>query len=178
MKKIAFATCMPFPDIDADDLPLIEELARAGYQVVAAPWDDPGVEWNAFVAIVIRSTWNYYTQKEKFGSWLSLLAENKLQVFNPVEILKWNMDKRYLAALQDAGIPVPELHYFKAGTHADLPELFRITGWQKAVVKPCVSAIAFNTWITTPGQADDTQKLNALLQEREYIVQEFMEEIL
>lgn len=199
MKKIAFATCLSFPDIIADDQPLVEELAKAGYQVEASPWDDPAMDWNSYTAIVIRSTWNYHIRKEAFKGWLSFLYKNKLRIFNPVEILEWNMDKRYLAGLQAIGVPVPESYYFEAGTHADLNEIFRTTGWEKAVIKPCVSATAFNTWIATSSQtthaqthakdaqtqAEDTQtqttdsqKLNTLLQEREYIVQEFMDEIL
>jgi hypothetical protein len=177
MKKIAFVTCLTRPAIAPDDRPLAEELAKAGYPVVASPWDDPGIDWSSYAAIVIRSTWNYHTRIEKFKAWLSFLKVNKLRVFNPVEILEWNMDKRYLSGLQAIGIPMPELFYFGTGMQADLEELFRATGWKKAVIKPCISAIAFNTWITTPRLEEDTQRLNSLLQEGEYIVQEFMDEV-
>jgi glutathione synthase/RimK-type ligase-like ATP-grasp enzyme len=175
---IAFATCLSRPEITADDQSLAEELAAEGYRVEACPWDDPNVDWAVYAAVVIRSTWNYHTQKEKFKAWLNELAKDQVRTFNPVTILEWNMDKRYLADLKALGIPVPELYYFPAGTKADLSVIFSTTGWTKAVIKPCVSATAHNTWVTTLAtETIDSGRLNICLKKGDYIVQEFMDEI-
>ncbi len=177
-KRIAFATCLSKPDSTTDDAPLIAVLARAGYQAEAIPWDEPAAPWHHYAAVVIRSTWNYHTQKEKFKVWLKELERADIPVFNSITTLQWNMDKRYLSGLQAKGIPVPDLRFLEEGIPADVEEVFLTTHWKKAVIKPCVSATARNTWVTTPGQTGDTERLNGLLQEGSYIVQEFMEEIL
>lgn len=39
--------------------------------------------------------------------------------------------------------------YLPFGTVADLPDLLTETGWSYAIVKPAISASAFNTWRTT-----------------------------
>src|SRR5258708_7063619 len=161
-KRIAFATCLSKPDSTTDDAPLIAVLARAGYQAEAIPWDEPAAPWHHYAAVVIRSTWNYHTQKEKFKVWLKELERADIPVFNSITTLQWNMDKRYLSGLQAKGIPVPDLRFLEEGIPADVEEVFLTTHWKKAVIKPCVSATARNTWVTTPGQTGDTEGGNFL----------------
>ena len=46
------------------------------------------------------------------------------------------------------------------------------------MIKPCISATAYNTWITRPGTTTkDTEKLSHLLKTGRYMIQAFMEEV-
>jgi hypothetical protein len=177
-RSIAFVTCSTFPDLAEDDIPLATALSAAGHHVTAAAWDDPTVDWSRLDAVIIRSTWNYHLHPEAFLAWLSRLESHRLRVFNPVDILKWNMDKAYLADLREMDIPLPPTLFLETGSHTNLDIIFQNTGWQKAVIKPCISATAHNTWVSQPATAAaDTARLHELLGSGRYLVQEFMEEV-
>ena len=64
-------------------------------------WDDNGVDWAHFDLIVVRSTWDYPSRRDAFLSW----AESLPRVLNAPAVLRWNTDKRYLAALGIATVP-------------------------------------------------------------------------
>jgi hypothetical protein len=64
MPSVAFATFDQEPGISADDALAADVLGRAGVAVTPAVWDDPGVDWSAFDAVVIRSTWDYPLKAE------------------------------------------------------------------------------------------------------------------
>lgn len=177
-KLIAFATCSSFPDLAKDDRTLAAALVAAGHQVEAAAWDDITIDWDRYDSVVIRSTWNYHMHPRAFLGWLHRLESYPLQVANPVDILEWNMDKEYLADLRQLDVPLPPTLFLDKDSNPCLDSIFQDTGWQKAVIKPCISATAYNTWITTPATAAaDASGLRRLIDTGKYMIQEFMEEV-
>jgi glutathione synthase/RimK-type ligase-like ATP-grasp enzyme len=100
--QIALATCAALPDLDPDDQLLLEPLRAAGVEATPAVWDDPGVDWNAYDLVVIRSTWDYTNRRDAFVAW----AQSVPRLVNPADVIAWNTDKRYLADLAAAGLPV------------------------------------------------------------------------
>lgn len=68
-------------------------------------WDDESVDWSAFDAVVIRSTWNYHQQPETFAAWIERVSM-LTTLHNAPAIVRWNLDKRYLADVRSAGFPV------------------------------------------------------------------------
>ncbi|HVV05547.1 MAG TPA: hypothetical protein VHC96_15055 [Puia sp.] len=177
-KLIAFATCRPFPALAEDDVQLATALTAVGYTVEAAPWDDAAIDWTKYRAVIIRSTWNYHLHPAAFRTWLHRLKKLGLSLFNPANILEWNMDKSYLSALQQRGVPLPPTQFLDKDSQPDLDSIFRTTGWQRAVIKPCISATAYNTWVTRPDTVTaDNPRLHELLRTDRYIIQEFMEEV-
>jgi glutathione synthase/RimK-type ligase-like ATP-grasp enzyme len=95
-----------------------------------AAWDDPGVDWERFDLVVVRSAWDYAERWEEFLRW----AEGLAAVENPLPVLRFGVDKeRYLSALAAAGVPVVRTSF----VHPDEP--FRAPG-VPFVVKPAVSA--------------------------------------
>ncbi|MDO6434960.1 hypothetical protein Q4E93_30380 [Flavitalea sp. BT771] len=177
-KRIAFATCSSCPDLAKDDSTLAAALVAAGHQVEAAAWDDISIDWGRYDAVIIRSTWNYHLHPQAFLHWLRRLESYPLQVANPVDILEWNMDKSYLADLRHLDVPLPPTLFLDNHNNACLDSIFQDTGWQKAVIKPCISATAHNTWITTPTTAaPDAARLRQLLHTGKYMIQEFMDEV-
>ena len=55
MPGVAFATYDQEPGISAEDALTAEVLGRAGGAVTSAVWNDPGVDWSAFAAVVIHA---------------------------------------------------------------------------------------------------------------------------
>src|SRR5690606_14486145 len=103
MPRIALATAIGSED---PDMPvLLDACAHAGLQAEALAWDDSTVSWARFDAVVLRSTWNYASQRDRFLDWCRRVA-NCTTLFNPFPVIEWNTDKRYLAELAGDGLPV------------------------------------------------------------------------
>ena len=97
---IALATCRDFPELYDDDRPL---LAALDGRAVPAVWDDPAVDWDAFELVVVRETWDYTDRRDEFLAWCDRIGD---RLRNSPEVMRWSTDKRYLAELAGAGLPV------------------------------------------------------------------------
>jgi len=97
-------------------------------------WDDPAVDWSRFDAAFLRSTWNYHRVPDEFLAWVRR-ASTVTRVLNPPDVVAWNLDKRYLADLAVAGLPVMPTVFVSGDEEADRADL---SG--DVVVKPTVSA--------------------------------------
>jgi hypothetical protein len=150
-RRVALVTSSQLPELDADDRPLIPALAERGVTAEPVVWDDPDVDWGAYDLAVVRSTWDYSARRDEFVAW----AERVPRLANPAAVLRWNTDKRYLRALEDAGVPViptiwldPDRHLSKRAVHTRMP------AFGDFVVKPVVSAGAKDTGRYQPVSAE------------------------
>jgi glutathione synthase/RimK-type ligase-like ATP-grasp enzyme len=134
MNSIALATAFPSYALDEDLAPLTEAFARTRLEASVVAWDDPTVSWARFDAVVLRSTWDYTTRLPEFLAWCERVSAVS-RLVNPLEIVRWNTDKRYLRDLADAGAEVIESHFLAPG---DDPE--RLPALDEFVVKPTVGA--------------------------------------
>lgn len=98
---LALVTCRAAVHLDTD-LPL---LTRELPEATVVSWDDPLVDWNAFDVAVIRSTWDYHSRRDDFLRWAHHVSDVS-KLWNPIDVIEWNTDKRYLAELRRGGIPV------------------------------------------------------------------------
>ena len=140
---IALVSCAEAHDHDTD-LPLITRaLGDRGVIARVVDWDDSSVKWSDFDCAVIRSPWDYHQKLSEFLSWVEKVSQD-VTLFNSSQILVWNTDKRYLAEMMEAGIPVIPTTFV-----AQHEELTSITHQglleQDIVVKPTVSAGSNNT---------------------------------
>ena len=129
MTRVALATCAAIPELEPDDRLLLPALAAHGIEGVPAVWDDGGIEWDAFDLVVLRSTWDYAERRDEFLAWATSLR----RVENPVPLLEWNTDKRYLEQLAGAGVPTVPTRFVQPGSTFEPPA-------EPFVVKPSVSA--------------------------------------
>lgn len=124
------------------DTPLLLTALQAR-DVAAEPvvWhrdDDLG----RFDLLVIRSPWDYPERPADFAAWLDRAAA-ATRVLNTAATVRWNLDKRYLADLDRAGIRVVPTEY--AGTADDARAALGAHATGRVVVKPAVSAGARDT---------------------------------
>jgi hypothetical protein len=126
--RVAFATCASLPD-GWDDNAAAATLLGAQHVI----WDDPGVDWEAFDRVVIRSTWDYTGRLDEFLAWCRAVGQRRLR--NEPDLVAFNADKRYLAQLGVETVPTTYV-----GPGEPLP---RLDG--EFVVKPNVSAGARDT---------------------------------
>jgi glutathione synthase/RimK-type ligase-like ATP-grasp enzyme len=127
--RVALAGCRELDD--PDEPALVAALDRAGVSAEGHSWDD-NVDWSSYDLVVVRSTWDYVARREEFLTW----ADAVPRLANPASVVRWNTDKRYLARLAAAGVPVVPTTYVTADF--DPPS-------GQYVVKPTVSAAAMDT---------------------------------
>jgi glutathione synthase/RimK-type ligase-like ATP-grasp enzyme len=138
-------------------------------------WDDPIANPADYDALVFRSTSDYYKKPEQFAAFLDKLEASRVPVYNPVSIIRWNMDKHYLLDLAALGVNIVPTIYLKHGESASLEEVIQGKDWSKAVVKPAISAEAHQTWVTTFEQSTEHQsQLDEMLQTGSVLVQRYM----
>ena len=126
--RVALLTCAALPELDEDGPALRAALAARGVEGVPVVW---GGSLARFDAAVLRSTWDYVPRYAEFVAWARAAAA-QTRLFNPFEVAIANTDKRYLARLAEAGVPVVPTVFLEPG--APLPDLADF------VVKPSVSA--------------------------------------
>jgi len=90
-------------DHDLDILTAALDAAQQKWQIVN--WDDASIEWTQFSIAVLRSTWDYYARLDEFVAWVDRVSA-QTTLCNPAEIVRWNVDKRYLQEMSEQGIPV------------------------------------------------------------------------
>jgi hypothetical protein len=144
---VILASCAPASGKDEDEPLLLAALADAGVTASVADWADPAVDWAAADAVVVRSTWDYAPRRDDFLSW-ARTVEAGTRLFNPADVLAWNTDKRYLAELAAAGIPVVPTSWAASSDELDAA----LAGCDDLVVKPTVSAGARDTARFRPGE--------------------------
>ena len=176
--KTAFVTCTQFPKLTEDDLLATKALGELGISVEAVIWDDPSVDWPAYSDVVIRSCWDYHLKPKEFLSWLTILERAGTIVHNPVDVIRRNMEKTYLKELQEDGISIVPSLWLASGDKVHIADLLLSQGWQKAVIKPVISASAYQTSIISLQEEAEAQAmLPNLLNSGAVIIQEFAEEI-
>jgi hypothetical protein len=129
-RHIAIATCEQLPDGDADEGLLVRALAGLGIRTSLVPWTAAGVDWAGFDLTVLRSTWDYADRRVEFLAWTRTVP----RLHNPASVVAGNSDKRYLAELIAAGLPVVPTGFLEPGQPAELPT----SG--EYVLKPSVGA--------------------------------------
>ena len=167
-----------FGNILREDWLLQEALQKHGLSSIRLDWEQPDVDWSAFRCAVFRTPWNYFERYGKFTTWLEQ-TEKQTRLINDSSTIWWNLDKHYLADLEQRGISVVPMRFLEAGSEMGLSQLLRETGWEEAVIKPCVSGGAWHTYRVNKDNADEIESvIRPLLEDYAFILQPFMNEIM
>lgn len=174
---IGFVTSAEHRDLVADDLVLAAALERRGATVVPVVWAETAPHVTGCDLLLLRSCWDYHLNPQSFLAWVTE-AQQHARVINPPEIVRWNMDKRYLRDVEQRGFAVPHTVALNVGMTANLAELMQMNGFSAAVIKPAISLSAYETHLVAGASAAQFQaKLEKLLSTRDMLVQEFIPEI-
>ncbi|KAE8367306.1 hypothetical protein BDV27DRAFT_142953 [Aspergillus caelatus] len=169
MKRILFLTTVP-PDIigtsvsdhewSNDMLP--SHLSKRGASVSIKRWTDEDIITSMLDSDVVTFLWaeDYYQNHIAFEEFL-LTAKRAIEtvgqqhgathprVINHIDLVQWNMDKKYLLDMRDAGFDIPMTEIVDAepftGTSALHQRLQAFQSSGPVVLKPSVSASSNNT---------------------------------
>ncbi|WP_166388923.1 ATP-grasp domain-containing protein [Catellatospora methionotrophica] len=143
--RVAIVTCAEIPLLEEDDRLVLPALAALGVDASPAVWDDPAVDWTSYDLVVLRSPWDYAQRHDAFLAWAATVP----RLVNPAATVAWNTDKRYLAELAAAGLPVTPTTFLAPGDPWTAP-----TTPGEYVIKPAVSAGSRDTGRYGPADAE------------------------
>jgi len=160
-----------------DDRLLGETLAARGLTFRRVAWDDPTLDLNRFRCAVFRTTWDYFERFHEFRDWFERNA-SATRWFNPLETVRWNLDKHYLHDLERRGATIVPTAYLESGDEVTLAEALESNGWREAIVKPCISGGAWQTYRVRPENAVEIDRLIAPIRsDQAFLVQPFVPSI-
>ena len=172
MTRIALASCAELPGLDDEGQLLLGALRERGSDAEPVVWDGDAA-WEDFDLVVLRGTWDYAERIGEFLAWTDHVATVS-RLLNPAPVVRWNTDKRYLAALEDAGVPIVPTQFLEPGDAAE----HRFEGVEH-VVKPVVSAGSRDTLRLGAHQVDRSRAHTASLlhRGRPVMVQPYLHEV-
>lgn len=172
--RLAIATCHAQPLLIESERYLIDSLSEYGIAAQPVIWNDPKVHWSSFDGVLIRTIWDYHKQHDRFLAWLDVLEQSDLIVGNPTELLGWNSHKFYLDELCKHGISIPATQLLPKGTDLKTVE----PEWTDFIIKPAVSATAFQTFkLTPPLLAQQRAQIGQILNQKDMLIQQFIPSI-
>ena len=152
-------TCGRWPEVSESDRLAQRALEARGAVVEGRPWNVPGTGFGGFDAVVLRSNWEYHLEPDRFRAWLDALVRDAARIWNPPDLVRWNLSKRYLEALRAAGVPTVPTAFLDPRAPADDPRGLRALlarhGWTRAVLKPEFGASAHGTRLVTEATAPE-----------------------
>lgn len=158
MDKVGFVTFKDSPNLSDSDILLMEPMAKYGYKIIPAAWDDETINWTKFHCLVFRSCWNYHYNTAKFVEWLDKLEKFNVKTWNPLKIVKWNLNKFYLQDLNNKGVSTIPTVYVKQGYPENLKCLMEKSDWNEVVIKPTIGASGYKIFKSTLSEAAQNQK--------------------
>lgn len=161
-----------------DDRLLMDALTAENFKVVRKSWSDPDFDWTTTKFCIFRTTWDYFDRFETFFNWFNATAK-KTQFINSELLIRWNLDKHYLADLKAKNINIVETLFIEAGYGDSLTSVFKNSGFHDAILKPAISGAARHTYKLNAGnigQHEDIYK--SLIANEALLLQPFQQEII
>lgn len=150
LTRLAWATATAVRGHDPDEPLALRALAARTVSVDVVDWDDPVADWSAYDRVVLRSTWDYPDRLGDFLAWLARV-DAVTELCNPLPMVRWNLDKHYLAELHGAGVPTVATTFVEPGCPAVLPA-------GSFVVKPSIGAASRGVRIHHEDHADEARR--------------------
>lgn len=153
-------------------------LEKRGLKVVRMNWDNPTFDWTETRCAIFRTTWDYFDRFAEFSTWLDTVSK-QTQLINPIETIRWNVDKHYLQDLAAKGVTIPATIFIEKGDTRTLAQIVESTNWSKLIVKPAISGAARHTYLFERNGVKEHEAIfYKLIQQEAMLLQEFQEKIM
>jgi glutathione synthase/RimK-type ligase-like ATP-grasp enzyme len=189
MARIAILRCGQLPSFVTWDVPNFDELftedkllqrgfEAQGFDADIVVWSQPDINWNYYDIALIRSTWDYLDQKDLFLEVLAQIEASTCILLNPLEAVRWNIDKHYLFDLERWGVPIIPTYLASHVETDTFHRIFTDKGWRTAIIKPMVGLAASYTHKVPLDELEDTLRtLKANHSQQEFMIQPFIESV-
>lgn len=156
----------------ADDDLAIGPLGELGWEVETVPWRQTERQWSDFEAVIIRTPWDYQSSPNEFLSVLQQI-ECQTSLENPFNIVRWNLDKRYLREMEQRGSRIVPTIWNASYSEVDFDRWLSDLMTDELIIKPYVSATAEHTYRLKSYDPS----LGSVFSTRPFMVQPFMPKI-
>jgi len=157
----------------ADDDLAIQPLNDLGIAVETVSWRQTKRAWSDFEVVVIRTPWDYQSSPTEFLSVLESI-ESQTRLENPLDIVRWNLNKRYLREMETRGTRIVPTIWDATYNAAEFDRWLSEFQTDEIIIKPTVSATAEHTYRLKTYDAS----LENVFSTREFLVQPFMPNII
>lgn len=154
----------------SDDELAIAPLNDLGWDVKTISWCDSSVNWNDFEIVIIRTTWDYQRRPSEFLEVLQKIEASSARLENPLDVVKWNLDKRYLREVGSRGVEIVPTIWDGIYDDRSFYRWMADLGTDELIIKPTVSATAEHTYRSR--EFDDG--LTDVFAKRPFMVQPFL----
>jgi len=179
MKTVVFLTMDNLAGFECYDDLLIEPFNDLGWTVKKISWRKENVDWNNYNAVIVRSTWDYQSDSQKFLEVLKTINSSSAHLENRFSILQWNMNKSYLYDLEQKGILIPDTIWEKSFSTERAIKYFDLLNSDEIIIKPNISGNADNTFRLKRRDLNSCLPLlQSIFGNRDYMVQPFMKNII
>lgn len=175
MIPLKIATCRPLPEADVDERLLLDALGAAGIEARMTPWRED-VDSKDTTPMLIRSTWDYIHHVPDFLRWAEA-ASSRAPLWNPLDIIRGNVHKRYLLELQRRGLPVTPTILAHRGDPRTLAAIVAESRWVDVVIKPAVGAGSFETYRLRSDDSRSDELFSKLCAERDVLIQPYLSSV-
>jgi glutathione synthase/RimK-type ligase-like ATP-grasp enzyme len=189
MTRIAILRCGKLPSFVNWEVPNLDELFEEdklllqgfhtqAFQAQPVVWSRSDIDWNQFDIALIRSTWDYLDEQERFLQVLSQIETSSCRLFNPLAAVRWNIDKRYLFDLDKWGVPIIPTYLASHTEISTLHKLFVDRQVPTVILKPTIGLGGSHSYRVPLDELNHTlTTLRVNQPQREYLIQPFIESI-
>lgn len=176
--KVAFLSTDNLENFFTYDKLLFEPMKKIGWMAEEISWKNEEVNWNDYSSVIVRSTWDYQNDSEKFLNVLEKINNSSAHLENNLDLMRWNMNKNYLYDLENKGIRIVETIWEKSFNPNTVFQYFDKLKSDEIIIKPNISANADNTFrLTREKLIEKLPDLEKIFVDREFMVQPFMQNI-
>lgn len=129
--------------------------------------------------VIIRSTWDYQEHQTEFINVLSTIEQSSAILENNLDIVKWNINKRYLYALEQNNLTIVPTLWPDSFNELELISAFDFFNTEHLIIKPRVSANANSTFILNKSDfITKNNELEKIFKQRQFMLQPFIQNII
>ena len=177
-RKCALLTISDLSNFQSYDNLIVQPLSKLGWECEFIPWDSISINWDDFDAVIIRSTWDYQQKEKLFFKTLQSIEASTATLYNSLDTVKWNINKRYLLELEKENISIIPTRLYDSFDFDIVNQLFSFFNENKLIIKPCVSANADDTFILEQNKMGSLKPvLENTFSQKDFLVQPFIKNI-
>lgn len=177
-KKVALLSMDSLKNFHTYDKLLIEPMRTLGWMAEEVSWRNEKINWADYDAVIVRSTWDYQNDAEKFISVLEKI-NSVTHLENDLDLMKWNMNKNYLFQLKQKGVTIVDTIWEKSFNPVLANDYFERLDTDEIIIKPNISANADNTFrLSKEKLKEQGSNLEKIFAQREFMIQPFLNNII
>lgn len=178
MSRIAFLTMDSLDGFISYDSLVADILADRGIIVENVSWRSSTANWDDYDVVIIRSPWDYQHSVDGFMAVLERIDASNAVLWNPLDVVRWNVRKTYLQQLQDQGIAIVPTQFVQSPSELGIRGMFEVFESDQIVIKPVVGANANDTfWLRPDLSSNLLQQIEVLYRGRLALLQPFIQSV-